>query len=203
MKAPSPIWRPSGAQEGNKGSGRCDGPRQPRRGAGKQCARQRGIQIVALSAELGRGVNRWERECPPFSWAFSPEAPVGIEPTNRGFADLCLTTWLRRRGVGNWRDDDAFSTHHADEEASPKGPPLAGPYDHESATRPNAASPILITTAREGIDAELRGRPRGDAGTHARVDRQRVTIATTLDFDVPVGSHAGYWLVPPKQPTPM
>ena len=27
-----------------------------------------------------------------------PEAPVGIEPTNGGFADLCLTTWLRRRG---------------------------------------------------------------------------------------------------------
>jgi hypothetical protein len=29
---------------------------------------------------------------------FTPgEAPVGIEPTNGGFADLCLTTWLRRR----------------------------------------------------------------------------------------------------------
>src|SRR5207247_2927125 len=28
------------------------------------------------------------------------EAPVGIEPTNRGFADLCLTTWLRRRRKG-------------------------------------------------------------------------------------------------------
>jgi hypothetical protein len=27
------------------------------------------------------------------------EAPVGIEPTNGGFADLCLTTWLRRRGI--------------------------------------------------------------------------------------------------------
>ncbi len=26
------------------------------------------------------------------------EAPVGIEPTNGGFAALCLTTWLRHRG---------------------------------------------------------------------------------------------------------
>jgi hypothetical protein len=25
------------------------------------------------------------------------EATVGFEPTNKGFADLCLTTWLRRR----------------------------------------------------------------------------------------------------------
>src|SRR5215210_2273551 len=33
---------------------------------------------------------------PKFLWL--TEAPVGIEPTNGGFADLCLTTWLRRRG---------------------------------------------------------------------------------------------------------
>ena len=25
------------------------------------------------------------------------EAAIGIEPMNRAFAELCLTTWLRRR----------------------------------------------------------------------------------------------------------
>ena len=29
------------------------------------------------------------------------EAPAGIEPANNGFADRCLTTWLRRRGEGS------------------------------------------------------------------------------------------------------
>jgi hypothetical protein len=32
------------------------------------------------------------------SWLFS-KATTGFEPVNGGFADLCLTTWLRRRKV--------------------------------------------------------------------------------------------------------
>ena len=28
------------------------------------------------------------------------EAAIGIEPMNKGFEDLCLTTWLRRLGKG-------------------------------------------------------------------------------------------------------
>src|ERR1700686_2626496 len=50
------------------------------------------------------------------------EAPVGIEPTNRGFADLCLTTWLRRRGARNCLHHATFSTHP--ERAPPWAKPL-------------------------------------------------------------------------------
>jgi hypothetical protein len=32
------------------------------------------------------------------------EAAIGIEPMNKGFADLCLTTWLRRH-IGRIKDE--------------------------------------------------------------------------------------------------
>ena len=49
----------------------------------------------------GRNSVRWESRLQSGTRnPATPEAPGGFEPPNGGFADLCLTTWLRRRARG-------------------------------------------------------------------------------------------------------
>ena len=47
---------------------------------------------------VGKDGNMKKRD-PLKEVAFDLEALTGIEPVNGGFADLCLTAWLQRRGV--------------------------------------------------------------------------------------------------------
>jgi hypothetical protein len=46
------------------------------------------------------------------------KAAIGIEPMNKGFADLCLTTWLRRRKAMlndecGTMNENKFIIHHS------------------------------------------------------------------------------------------
>src|SRR5437879_1974633 len=67
--------------------------------------------------------NGLERLRSDWKWGVGGEAPVGIEPTNRGFADLCLTTWLRRRGRQKSPKHLGFSTPQSFHQ-------LCGPRQH-------------------------------------------------------------------------
>jgi hypothetical protein len=46
------------------------------------------------------------------------EATAGIEPADEGFADLCLTTWLRRL-ISSGRRDSECSERHVERQYSP------------------------------------------------------------------------------------
>ena len=66
------------------------------------------VRMVALSTETASAIH-----LPPRLLHGPPEAPGGFEPPNGGFADLCLTPWLRRRYEGGARQ-------------RPSPPPLRG-----------------------------------------------------------------------------
>ena len=72
-------------QEPGRGHRASDGMSSCKPGVGEEGFLPNNLPIRAK--DLHRGG-------PKFLWF--TEAPVGIEPTNGGFADLCLTTWLRR-----------------------------------------------------------------------------------------------------------
>ena len=66
--------------------------------------------MVAFSTETASAIH-----LPPRLLHGPPEAPGGFEPPNGGFADLCLTTWLRRQqqgGVRQWPSPPRRSGPH-------------------------------------------------------------------------------------------
>ncbi len=96
------------------------------------------------------------------------EARVGIEPTNRGFADLCLTTWLPRptsqqtkspHGLG---DDENWSGRR---DLNPRLRPWQGRTLPLSYSRPNIvsindpipASNVVFIPGQRPVSAGLSG----------------------------------------------
>src|SRR5881394_4487835 len=94
-KAPAPRSRGRWAARPERWTGRYSRTAGPvlRRGNKRQQEGPRATTTARRSVVLREIAARKRKS------RWSSEAPVGIEPTNRGFADLCLTTWLRRRVI--------------------------------------------------------------------------------------------------------
>src|SRR5690606_7920254 len=75
-------------------------PTRPRRAALRAGHRGQPPMAGAFGKHSG-AVSRARRTPRPYVFR-KKEAPGGFEPPNRGFADLCLTTWLRGRGGVAW-----------------------------------------------------------------------------------------------------
>ena len=75
------------------------------------------------------------------------EATVGIEPTNEGFADPCLTTWLRR--LKAWRPEFSTATTRGRIETGPNAKEL------ETLERETGFEPATPTLARLCSTTEL------------------------------------------------
>ena len=60
----------------------------------KQIFHSEAISLGRCQISLAEGEFRWKKRASLTTCSFFLEAPPGFEPGRKGFADLCLTTWL-------------------------------------------------------------------------------------------------------------
>jgi hypothetical protein len=89
------------------------------------------------------------------------EAPVGIEPTNGGFADLCLTTWLRRRML--WDNNLAPGPQLTQGDTARPAPPEFSPANADDRL------PLASRGQVEGCDGIVEGRDVADVRPQSSV----------------------------------
>ena len=86
------------------------------------------------------------------------EAGAGIEPANRGFADLCLTTWLPRHSLVRW---------HREGNKCPRSGKVATELCGKNRDATHSADlPPRTTSARKRMEGRLSRRPPGGTVGH-------------------------------------